>query len=147
MRLSNNFILQELVHPSVYETWGDSSVDFLNKHMVEMLQLLRNETGSRLVVNDWHIDGPYQDSGLRLPNGVVGSMMSKHKFGCACDVKPIELTTDDLLDEIEAHPAKYYGITRIENIEYTRTSRGVHGKDWIHIEFGDRSGDIKVFIP
>lgn len=143
-RVSDNFILQEFVHPAIFERWGEHARSWLNCSLIPTVQDLREELGSPITINDWYepINGLYENSGLRLPHGGVGAMLSAHKGGFAVDMK-FTISTDEVLDEILSHPSLYPAVTRIENIEHTRGEY----RDWLHMEVGYRHGDIVVFNP
>lgn len=148
-RVSKDFILQEFVHPEIYNIAGERCKDWLSQFLIQTTQELRDEIDDPMTICDWAFEysSGYVNSGLRVPKGDVGASFSAHKFGAAEDIKFKTKTTDEVFDEIMSHQSLYPTITRIENIEHTRTSRGHLGRDWLHIEVGVRHGEIYVFNP
>ena len=145
--ITKNFHIKELVHPDIYGKWGDASINFLSCHAPKMLQRIRDHLGQPITINNWHVGGGYQNSGLRLPRGDVGASLSAHRFGCAFDLKFAGISTDEVYSHIMGNQDLYNYITRIEHIEATRSKYGSLGRDWLHIECGERDGMIYVFKP
>ena len=128
MKLSKNFRLEEFVPRSVYETWGDNSIWFIDKRIVDIAQFFRDRYGLPITINDWHTGGSRQRSGLRSFNSGVGAPMSQHKFGRAIDMKWLTtgLHMDDIREDIKNNQSTFLscGLTTIEN-----------GTDtWIHAD-------------
>jgi len=139
MNLTTNFQLEELVHPDIYEKCGDRSADFLHPMLAPTVQDIRDEFG-RLIINDWLWGGRFESSGLRLPHGTVGAMLSAHKFGTAADLKFDDADPQQVQSYILTNIDKWPHITRMENAKKTKT--------WLHLEVGQRtSNDIYVFNP
>ena len=148
MKLSKHLILQELINPDIYDKIGNRSLDFIHPTLAPVIQILRDEIDEAITINDWYWGGNYEDSGLRLPTGDVGASMSAHKFGCAADLKFKTRSTDDVLQHILDNQEYYTNITRIEDIEHTRSQHGEQGRDWLHIEVGIRHATgITIFKP
>lgn len=140
--LSQSFDVRELVHPDIYNhpAIGDRCADFLHPNLVTTLEQIKHETADILTVNDWLWGGNRVNSGLRVPNDNQYAKMSAHKFGVAVDVKPKNMTAEELYYHILSNQDKYMFITRLEDIAATPT--------WVHIEVGSkRLGDIAVFRP
>ena len=144
MRVSENFILQEFIHPKIYKKIGFRSLDFLHPYLVNTVQLLRERLQTPILINTWYNGGNYINSGLREPNGSVGAHYSAHRFGVAADLKFPLLSTNDALEEIMS--SRDYAITRIESLDHTRTVNGKNGMDWMHIEVGN-SVELEIFNP
>lgn len=145
--ITKNFIIQEFVHPAIYDKWGDSSINAISCHAPKMIQRIRDHVGTPITINNWHSGGLYESSGLRLPTGSVGASFSSHKFGFGFDLKFTGITTDEVYSHIMGNQDLYNYITRIEHIEATRSKYGSLGRDWLHIECGERDGMIYVFKP
>lgn len=138
MKLSENFFLDELIHPDILAKIGESSVDFLHPLLVPTLQALRDKFG-RIVVNGEYRGIVFTNSGLRKPRGTVGAALSRHKFGCAADCKFDDIEPIDVQNYVIQHQQEFPYITRLENALVTKT--------WLHIEVGNRHNSIKVFNP
>lgn len=79
-----HFIIQELVPPEVYRDRGEKAWELLDERALRTLDALRDEFGP-CTVNDWHLGGKRQWSGLRTHDCGVGAKYSQHIFGRAFD--------------------------------------------------------------
>lgn len=138
MKLTANFKLKELVHPDIINRVGDRAADFLHPELANTLQALRDRFGS-IVVNGKYKGKEFTSSGLRLPYGKVGAILSSHKFGCAADCKFVDIEPIDVQNYIIQHQDEFPSITRLENALVTKT--------WLHVETGVRENSIRVFNP
>lgn len=143
MKISEYFDLRELVHPEIYESVGDRSINFLNHNLVTTLEDIRRYSGA-ITVNNWHYGDDrrtYIDSGLRsamYPLKGRGTH-SGHYFGVCADLKVKD--NKDVYFHILNKQHLYPYILRIESIDYTSS--------WVHIEVSTdkRDGQIYVFNP
>ena len=87
MRVSKNFIIQEFVTPNIYRRWGNSSIWFVDKRVIDIAQWLKDYTGAIVILNDWYWGGDYENSGTREAFSLIGVEFSQHKFGRAGDPK------------------------------------------------------------
>jgi len=78
------FKIQELVPKHVYEARGDKAWELLDKDALRMLDGLREAFGV-MTVNNWHIGGERNWSGLRTSDSPYYSPYSQHTFGRAFD--------------------------------------------------------------
>jgi len=146
-KLTTNFALEEMVHPTIFNTIGDRAADFLNVNLAPTAQFLKEFLTEHLghnesiTVNDWAWGGNFKSSGLRLPAGLVGAKLSAHRFGTAIDCKFKHLTPVEVQDLIMSNQDKFIFISRMENAKVTKT--------WLHLETctNKRTGNIKVFNP
>lgn len=141
MKISEHFDIRELVHPDIYNhpAIGDRCADFIHPNAKYALEDLREVFGA-ITVNDWMIGGRYEDSGLRLPGGSVGSPLSAHRFGCAFDLKFAQATPAEVFYHVLNNQRNFPLISRMESADYTPT--------WLHVEITTRRyGDIIVFNP
>lgn len=125
------FILEEVLPMDYYLT---------NEHREDRLWLLFDErvlvTADRLRArfgkmncNTWTWNGSYNYRGYRPPDCTVGAELSQHKFGRALDLVPLEVTSEEIRQEIIATPneAIYQHITAIEL-----------GITWLHFDIRNR---------
>ena len=146
--ITKNFRIEELVHPAIVGKWGDSAISWVHCDAPKTLQKLRDHLGVPITINDYHAGGLYESSGVRLPTGGVGASLSSHRGGFGFDLKFKGLSIDAVYIHIIQNPDLYPHISRIENIEYTRSAHGSLGRDWLHIEIcHERHGDIYTFRP
>jgi len=140
MKLAPNWFLHELVHPDILDRIGDRAADFLNPNLAPTLQSIRDKFGV-MVVNGMYSGKLFTSSGLRLPHGHVGAMLSSHKFGCAADCKFMGVKPIDVQSYIINNQDEFPYISRMESALVTKT--------WLHIETQTekREGSIHVFNP
>ena len=142
IRLTNNFFLDELLPPELYQQFGHKARWFIRKEVVETLQLMRDRFGP-VIVNNWSDGGrlsaqeflalpeherkhKFTESGLRLFSTTTGSPYSLHKYGCAADPKFLKVPVEEVKSEIikNYHDFKQTGMTTME----------AGTKGWIHFD-------------
>lgn len=145
MKLTANFMLQELVHPDIFHKVGTRCADFLHPELANTCQDIKDYIGNYLghnesvTINSWMWNGHFESSGLRKPDD-IGAQLSSHKFGCAVDMKFKTISPLEVQELILANPDKFKHISRMEDASITKT--------WLHCEVtSNRVGDIKVFKP
>lgn len=126
----SNFIIQELVPPSIYQARGERSWELLDARALLSLQALRDRFGP-LTVNNWHSGGTYKESGLRSFSTGTGAAYSQHKFGRAFDCKFKNATPRQVCEYVLAHTDEFPHITTIENPDATPT--------WFHFDVRDHN--------
>jgi len=143
MKLSKNFSLQEFVHPDIYDMGESLATKFIDSRMIVFAQALRDRLGSGLIINNWHIHGPYKLSGVRPFDTTVGARWSQHKFGRAIDLKGVSLSTEEIYEEVRKNWVSIYrdtGVTRMEHIDHTPT--------WVHVDCAyTDSPSLTIFNP
>ena len=138
MKLTENWSLHEIAHPDILATVGNRCADFLHPELANTCQALRDQFGA-LFANGMFNGQLFTSSGLRLPLGHTGAMMSDHKFGCAVDLKSHTVTPINMQNYIIMHQDQFPYITRLESALVTKT--------WLHVSVGTREGTIKIFNP
>ena len=134
MKVSQNFVLQELVNPEVFNEFGELSIWFIDTKMIAVIEkvraLVREEDNDAVIlINNWHKGGQFRDSGYRDPNAKIGAFRSQHKLGKAFDLKVLGgLTNKRLYEIILENKAELIslGLTTLEDIAMTAT--------WVHID-------------
>lgn len=139
--LTEHFDLRELVHPGIYNKVGDRCADFLNPNLAPTLELIKVNFSEFITVNNWHIGGKFESSGLRDWHDPVGAGYSPHYYGTAADCKFRLHTPTQIYHMILNNQGIYPYIVRMESAEHTVT--------WLHIEVSSkpRVGDIIIFNP
>lgn len=119
-----NMVIEELVHPDIYNKYKDKSWEFLNPKMLNIIEVLGSTFG-RIVINNWKNGGKYKDSGLRT---TFGSSGSAHRFGLGFDLKFLDTPNEKVYNYIVKHQELFYelGLRRVEDFKYTPT--------WLHID-------------
>ena len=129
--ISANFKIQEFVPKEIYDVYGDRSIMFIDKRIIDIVQALRDISGRPIVINNWHTSSPgnkYNESGYRKPDTKTGAKYSQHKFGRAADVKVSGMNPKDVVNLILKNEMYFVnlGLTTIENVEHTPT--------WVHLD-------------
>lgn len=119
------FSIEELVDEPTFDAFGKKSIWFLDYALIRDLDSLRALVGP-LVINNWHLDGLYRESGLRSADTMVGARYSQHKRGHAFDLKPLKMSITELFNHIMAHRKLYPNIRAIEDPKKTPT--------WLHVD-------------
>ena len=142
MKISKNFDIRELVPDSIWDTYKERSIWFIDPRVISFLQELRDILEEiypgrvSVNVNTWSNGGNRTKSGYRLPNETTGAKFSQHKFGRAVDVQ-VFINTSGGRTQIESKEINRIifanekrlmdkGLTTVENVEYT--------KGWNHLD-------------
>lgn len=134
-----HFDLRELVPASVYMARGQAAWELLDARGLLVLDALRERFGP-VTVNNWHLGGSYNESGLRDPVTGTGARLSQHKAGRAFDCKFQDTKPANVYAYLLKHPDEFPGLTAVEDIDATPT--------WLHIDV--RAADwqgIRVVKP
>lgn len=65
MYICENFELQELVCPEVYNKYGMQAWSFFDPRILTTMDLLRQKLNRSIIINTWHAGGDQTQSGLR----------------------------------------------------------------------------------
>ena len=126
IKVSDNFYLDEYVHPEIYKRFKGESKLYINPQLFVLVQAIRSRWGKSITINNWYNGGRFINSGLRDYKNPLGKLnRSRHYYGLCADLK-----TDDIkgLQQHVANNADYYyklGLRVIEDFDYTKT--------WLHI--------------
>ena len=125
---SEYFDVRELVDANTFKALGINAAWLIEPKIVRVLDLLRDKLGAPVVVNNWHVGGPFKSSGFRSMSDKTGAMFSQHRRGCAADVKVSGRTPKDVLSVINANfeEFKSAGLTTVEDVNFTPT--------WLHLD-------------
>lgn len=172
MKISDNFSIQELVHPDIYNhpAIGVRCVDFIHPEAAPTLEAIKKATGDVITVNDWLWGGQYVDSGLRMPvviptqlelMDVIELHSSNHNEMYKQIVKLFKGVGAPLSSHREGcgfdlkfkHMSPQKAHAFIIEHQYlfpniTRMEAIEKTPTWVHLELGAaRTGDIVVFNP
>ncbi len=136
--ISEHFDIREFVDPDTWNQFGENSRWFIDKRLVDCVELLRELTGSPIIINDWHVGGRFKESGLRNPITSTGARYSQHKFGRAADCK-LNGNTEDVRNIIRKNWDKFksLGLTTIEKDTPT----------WVHLDCRYTGLDTLFEVP
>ena len=139
-KISENFYLDEVMHPDVYKKFGKKSRWFIDQRLVDIVQYIRAATGEPITINTWFDGGKFKERGLRNPATTTGAKYSQHKFGKALDFTVNGMTADEVREKILGEwkqDLMNLGLTAIED-----------GVSWVHIDVRNTGvDDIMIFYP
>ena len=141
------FKIQELVCQHVYKKYGDKSWEFFSEEFLKDLDTVREVLGVPIIINNWHVNGQYKESGNRCQFcSIVAKKitnkelnMSMHNLYQAFDLKPKNLEIKKAIEMIMDNVHRFKVIKRIENPDYTLT--------WLHLDIKGHHKGIRIFNP
>lgn len=133
MKVSQNFTIQEFVPRSIFNKYGGNSAWFIDPRIVKLMQVMRDQAGVPITVNNWHTRGPLQNRGYRTPGSKVGAFYSQHKRGVAVDFNVQGMTSKEVFDWVMRESQLFIslGVTTIEDWNFTA--------NWTHLDLRWRS--------
>ena len=151
MEGAENFIKQEFVPKSIWDTWGERCTYFINPKIPPLAQFLKEfftdhykkKYGADkvktvlIIINDWHKGGKKHFRGFRPRDCNEGGDNSQHRFGNAIDCDIIIVFEDGTTKEADyteihavilANQALFIskGLTTIESVSFAPT--------WLHAD-------------
>jgi len=139
-KISENFYLDEVMHPDVYKKFGKKSRWFIDHRLIDIVQYIRTATDKPITINTWFDGGKFKERGLRDPKTKTGAQYSQHKFGKALDFTVSGMTADEVREKILGEwkdDLINLGLTAIEA-----------GVSWVHIDIRNTGiNDIMIFYP
>lgn len=126
MKISENFTVQEFVPPSIFNRFGEHSIQFIDYRLPGVVEAIRELVGKPIIINNWNNGGDKDDSGYRVPDCKEGAELSQHKFGRAADLKVTNMNYEDFRNLIRSNFPKLnaLGLTTIELGTLT----------WLHVD-------------
>lgn len=121
----DHFTMKELVPPGMYETvrlyvlWN-----IFDHRILITADRLRKRYG-KLLANTWPWGGHNQYRGYRPQGCSVGSVFSQHRFGRALDLEPVEVTVEEIRQDILREP---------ESEEFEHITAIELNVPWLHID-------------
>jgi len=138
----NNFVVQEFVPKAMYQRRGNASIEYMDQRIIAAADLLRDNLRSLghdngFTINNWHLNGARQYSGLRTADSKDFSQTSQHTFGRALDI-----ITATPLAFIHAHIIDNHTI--YSNIRFIEVDI-----NWLHIDCRQNYDDspLKIWSP
>ena len=124
MQVSKNFVLEEFIPKEFYNYWKESAIWFIDPKIVTIAQWFHDYLNKGIIINNWHVGGMFNESGLRDFKTSTGAEFSQHKYGRAIDIKCTGMTGDDLRDIVKKNVKDLMaiGLTTIE----LKTSTWLH---------------------
>lgn len=141
MKISENFELQEYVHPVIFKRFGKDSKLYINPQLFILVQEIRTKWGQSITINNWNSGGRYINSGLRDYKNPLGTLnRSRHYYGLCADLKTKDIR--GLQQHIADNSEYYYnfGLRVIEDFDYTSS--------WCHVSVENTGlGEIRYIKP
>lgn len=141
MKVSTNFYLQEFIDPDTYKRFGNSSIWFIDRKIINLAQFIRERLGKPCTINNWSSGGKYQYSGFDPPGGFrKATSLSQHRFGRAMDLKVKGISPDEVREELITNFEIYerFGLGAIED--------GAFAPTWCHIDVRE-SKELLIVKP
>lgn len=142
---SKHFALPELLpkdfYAAHYPKYGDRLWLIFDARILMAADALRERYG-RMLCNTWHAGGDLQYRGFRPPGCTVGAALSQHRFARALDLSPIELTAEELRQDLRRN--FYKGKDPLDG--RNRITRIEDGVDWLHIDCANVVSDTIIFF-
>jgi hypothetical protein len=139
IKITDNFYLDEFVHPKIYDVFKEKSRLYVSQKLIDLVQLIRENYGEPIYINTWGNGGKRINSGLRDYKNPLGKLnRSRHYYGLCAD-----LTTNDI-DALQKHIKENkelyfsHGLRIIEDFDYTKT--------WCHISVENSGLNYVRFI-
>lgn len=119
------FRTEEFVDPETFAKFGEKSLMFLDIRILKIADGIRKFFGKPMMINNWHIGGPYKNRGFRKGDASVGAGYSQHKFGRGLDFTIAGMDAEEVRKIIleNQNIAPFNMITRMEL-----------GITWVHID-------------
>lgn len=143
IQVAPNFFLDEFVDPVTYFTTEDHGRSLIDEALFWIAQLVRDEYGKPLTINEWwkHLPEDMSNfdaekflnqmielevpvwSGLRTILCKIGAPKSAHKLGKAFDIRDKKIAGEEkiFMDIVRRLAAKFYslGLRRMEDVSIT----------------------------
>lgn len=140
-KVSANFSLTEFVPPEIYNRFGDKSIWFIDRKVINIAQFIRERFKVPVTINNWTGGGRFSYRGFDPPNGYrKNSSLSQHRQGRAIDLNVKDVECDEVRDDIIKNFSTYnkLGLTTIED--------GAIAKSWIHLDVRQIPNATEVLI-
>lgn len=140
----NYWDIKELVSPEVYRVWGEAAWQFFDDEYLIDLDIIREEWGDTLIINNWAWGGNFNESGLRdnlcsIVRSKKKLYLSGHVLAKGFDIKPQNGKHDKFWHFVLSlmRKGKLKKLTRLEHFKHTPT--------WCHIDGLTLTGKTEVF--
>lgn len=145
-----NFKIHELVGHSTYQNTPEWKLWLsFDERLLRIIDILREEIGVPITINDWKWGGNFSESGLRVPGMEYYSPWSQHSFGRAFDLKFKGLPAYKAREKIKKlmEEGKFKGITNTITCEETKTYRDNKQRPltWCHIDLRNNKPGYNEF--
>jgi len=125
-KVSEFFTAEEFIPKELYLDYGPRAMRFIDSRLLDIMDYIREEAGHPITINNWHLGGSFNESGLRIPGHSNYKRSSCHSFGRAVDFRSDKISVDELkkiILETDCEELKTMGLTAIEK----------NTPSWVHI--------------
>lgn len=139
MKLTDRFDLTEFIPKEIYSQYGDKSIWFLDKKIVNVADRIAVMLGKPIIINNWNKGGQNNYCGYRQPDCPTGAKLSQHKRGCAADLHVVGMLPDEVRFFIRKNFKELndWGLTTIEQDTPT----------WVHCDCRWTGLDTLLEVP
>lgn len=131
--IKDYFAIHELVCPHVYNRFGESAWEFLDKDLLDVLLFIREHLNRPIYINNYKWGGDKSQRGLRCcicplvkeKVALEKVYLSSHIFGKAVDFNVKGMTAEEVRIWIEKHKNELPSSIRIEK-----------DVNWVHLGLG-----------
>ena len=139
------FNVKEFVCPHIYERFGDSSLNYLDKDLLEVVLWIRKTLGKPMTINNWGSGKSYSQRGMRCNlcpevKSKTKAYLSAHVLGQAVDFDVHGMTATEVRKWIDDHKDQLP-----HNIRLEKTSGGVECT-WVHLDVRNETPDNIVYF-
>lgn len=130
-----NFRIEEFVDPQTHSQRGDKSWMLIDKDIIKIMDIIREEIDAPITINDWLWGGTRKWSGLRTSGSPYYRPYSQHTFGRAVDFIVKGYTADDVREVIR----QLFKQGRLP-VNGIRLEVGI---SWVHIDIANVTGIVE----
>lgn len=121
MNISPNLTIEEVVPPETYQKYGQNSIWFIDRRIINVFEIIRKDLGP-LIVNTWSLPEPkilgeiLTYCGYRPPGCTTGAPESDHKARMALDLHSLKWKAEEMREYVRKNFVKLNeaGLTTIE---------------------------------
>lgn len=130
--IPEHFKPYELVPKTIFRTVSEKVIWFLfDPRILYVADHIRKRYG-KMIANTWYWGGEHQYRGWRPLRCKIGAVYSQHRFGRAIDLVPVEVTVDEIRQDIK-RGENFHFISCIEE-----------GVSWLHVDVRNYKGLLIV---
>ena len=142
---SFRFNVREFVCPHIYERFGDSSMNFLDVKLLEVVLWIRKTLNKPMTINNWGSGKQFSQRGMRcnLCEEVKSknkAYLSAHVLGQGIDFDVTGMTAEEVRQWIDDHKEGLPHHIRLE-----KTSGG-KPCTWVHLDVRNETPDKIVYF-
>lgn len=139
------FNVKEFVCPHVYERFGESAWNYLDKNLLEVVLWIRKTLGKPMTINNWGSGKQYSQRGLRCNlceevKSKKTAYLSAHVLGQGIDFDVAGMKAVDVRKWLDDHKEELP-----HNIRLEKTCGGKECT-WVHLDVRNETTDKIVYF-